>query len=191
MIETLTDKQREVLALVADNRTSKEIARAIGVSESAVNQRIEAIRRQFGGLPRAELARAWREHSGATAPVPAPELQAESTCNPLTGQFPQLPQFPLSDKEGAADGPPTGNATTPGQVHGSHPSADDRISILPAALQGPQGAFHRLVLIAVMAAAMLVAALSGLTIVEMLSTMHKGKPGLTKLMRQPPTRQAH
>ena len=41
----LTRKQRDVLALVADNRTSKEIAARLGISESAVNQRIEA------GLP--------------------------------------------------------------------------------------------------------------------------------------------
>ena len=38
--EAAADKQREVLALVADNRTSKEIASLLGISESAVNQRI-------------------------------------------------------------------------------------------------------------------------------------------------------
>jgi DNA-binding CsgD family transcriptional regulator len=57
----LTDKQREVLALVADNRTSKEIAGLLGVSESAVNQRIEVVRSRLGGLPRGELARLYRQ----------------------------------------------------------------------------------------------------------------------------------
>ena len=33
----LTDKQREVLSLIADNRTSKEIAGFLGITESAVN----------------------------------------------------------------------------------------------------------------------------------------------------------
>lgn len=57
----LTAKQREVIALVADNRTSKEIARLLGISESAVNQRIEHIRTRLGGIPRGELARLYRQ----------------------------------------------------------------------------------------------------------------------------------
>ncbi len=60
-LSVLTDKQREVLALVADNRTSKEIAGLLGVSESAVNQRIEMVRARLGGLPRGELARLYRQ----------------------------------------------------------------------------------------------------------------------------------
>lgn len=56
----LTAKQRAVLALVADNRTSKEIAGLLGISESAVNQRIEIVRARLGGLPRGELARLYR-----------------------------------------------------------------------------------------------------------------------------------
>ncbi len=57
----LTTKQREVMALVADNRTSKEIAGLLGISESAVNQRIEMIRTRLGGIPRGELARLYRQ----------------------------------------------------------------------------------------------------------------------------------
>jgi DNA-binding CsgD family transcriptional regulator len=57
----LTPKQRDVLALVADNRTSKEIAARLGISESAVNQRIEMVRSRLGGLPRGELARLYRQ----------------------------------------------------------------------------------------------------------------------------------
>jgi DNA-binding CsgD family transcriptional regulator len=60
-LSVLTDKQRQVLALVADNRTSKEIAGLLGVSESAVNQRIEMVRARLGGLPRGELARLYRQ----------------------------------------------------------------------------------------------------------------------------------
>lgn len=60
-LSQLTPKQREVLALVADNRTSKEIASLLGISESAVNQRIEMVRARLGGLPRGELARLYRQ----------------------------------------------------------------------------------------------------------------------------------
>lgn len=63
LLPLLTAKQHEVLALVADNRTSKEIAGLLGVSESAVNQRIEIIRARLGGLPRGEIARLYRQES--------------------------------------------------------------------------------------------------------------------------------
>ena len=71
----LTRKQREVLALVADNRTSKEIAGLLGISESAVNQRIEIVRTRLGGLPRGELARLYRLNFSTDAPSDDPTWQ--------------------------------------------------------------------------------------------------------------------
>jgi biotin operon repressor len=79
----LTRKQHEVLALVADNRTSKEIAAELGISESAVNQRIETVRSRLGGLPRAKMARDYR------AFVATPE--GETTCKQIPWQTIQLP----------------------------------------------------------------------------------------------------
>lgn len=58
----LTPKQHEVLRFVAENRTSKEIAWELGISESAVNQRIESVRSRTGAPPRAALARAYRQY---------------------------------------------------------------------------------------------------------------------------------
>lgn len=57
---TMTPKQHEVYSLVANNFTSKEIAARLGITESAVNQRIEAVRCRAGFPPRAELARTYR-----------------------------------------------------------------------------------------------------------------------------------
>ncbi|GAM07252.1 LuxR family transcriptional regulator [Novosphingobium sp. MBES04] len=62
VFENLTDKQHEVLALVGENFTSKEIAYELGISVSAVNQRIETVRARAGSLSRLELARAYREY---------------------------------------------------------------------------------------------------------------------------------
>lgn len=76
--EGLTVKQREVLEFLADNRTSKEIAGALDVSESAVNQRIDTLRQRFGGITRSELARRYRSlHDGA---------RPAQTCEKLTGE---------------------------------------------------------------------------------------------------------
>ncbi|VWX52260.1 LuxR family transcriptional regulator [Novosphingobium sp. 9U] len=58
----MTAKQHEVFACLAENRTSKEIAGRLQVSESAIVQRIEAVRSRTGFPPRAELARAYRRY---------------------------------------------------------------------------------------------------------------------------------
>ena len=61
--QALTAKQAAVLGLLANGRTSKEIATALDLSESAVNRRIELLRTRFGGITRLELARRFRDWS--------------------------------------------------------------------------------------------------------------------------------
>lgn len=56
----LTAKQAAVLGHLANNRTSKEMAYALGVSETAINRRIEVLRQRLGGVTRHELARRYR-----------------------------------------------------------------------------------------------------------------------------------
>ncbi|MFD2578502.1 helix-turn-helix transcriptional regulator [Novosphingobium colocasiae] len=63
------------------NRTSKEIAWELGISESAVNQRIESIRARAGSPPRAELARVYRQY----------QAEIDAACNSLTANNLQLP----------------------------------------------------------------------------------------------------
>lgn len=82
LLERLTDKQKEVLALVAEGMTSKEIARKIGISESAVNQRIEVIRQRLGGKSRTSIARIYRQAHTLLLTIP--------TSNSLTGNAIQL-----------------------------------------------------------------------------------------------------
>jgi DNA-binding CsgD family transcriptional regulator len=96
-LAVLTEKQREVLALVADNRTSKEIAGLLGVSESAVNQRIEMVRARLGGLPRGELARLYRQEF-------TPE---DSEQEKLTWQKIHLPAGLPNGQGGATEGIPS------------------------------------------------------------------------------------
>jgi DNA-binding CsgD family transcriptional regulator len=96
-LSVLTDKQREVLALVADNRTSKEIAGRLGISESAVNQRIEMVRARLGGLPRGELARLYRQEF-------TPE---DSEQEKLTWQKIHLPAGAPGGQGGGAEGIPS------------------------------------------------------------------------------------
>ncbi|NCU11495.1 MAG: helix-turn-helix transcriptional regulator, partial [Sphingomonadaceae bacterium] len=91
----LTRKQHEVLALVADNRTSKEIAARLGITESAVNQRIEMVRSRLGGLPRGELARLYRQEHLEPASEPRPANE--------TWQKIHLPESFAIDEDSAAE----------------------------------------------------------------------------------------
>ena len=98
-IDGLTDKQREVLTYVSEGLTSKEIARRLAISESAVNQRVETIRQRLGGLPRAQIARLYRRHNTLLMTIP--------TSNSLTGNPIQLQSAlmarQISGVEGATD----------------------------------------------------------------------------------------
>ncbi len=102
----LTRKQHEVLALVADNRTSKEIAARLGITESAVNQRIEMVRSRLGGLPRGELARLYRQEYL--------EAASDKRSENETWQKIHLPEsFAMAESGGA-------ESISPPQSSGSH-----------------------------------------------------------------------
>ena len=51
----LSEKQREVLNLVVARKSSKEIARILGISKPTVDQRILAARQKYGAANRNEL----------------------------------------------------------------------------------------------------------------------------------------
>ena len=96
LLDALTAKQSEVLVFVSEGLTSKEIARRLGISESAVNQRIEVIRQRLGGLPRAQIARLYRRQSTLQMTIP--------TSNSLTGNPIQLQQRVVAAQTEAVEG---------------------------------------------------------------------------------------
>ena len=61
----LTEPQRACLRLVLMGKTSKQIARALGISEDTADQRIAAARRKLGAADRSEAARALAAYEGA------------------------------------------------------------------------------------------------------------------------------
>lgn len=65
----LTDKQTEVLDLVLLHKSSKDIARTLGISPYTVDQRITAARRKFRVDSRAELARAYMQYRDVCGPT--------------------------------------------------------------------------------------------------------------------------
>lgn len=58
-LPSLTERQAQVLACLGNHMTTKEIARALDISPSMVDQHLRAVSKKLGGLPRREMAR-WR-----------------------------------------------------------------------------------------------------------------------------------
>jgi DNA-binding CsgD family transcriptional regulator len=73
--DLLTEKEVEAMLLVADNRSSKQIARALSISPSAVDKRVESVRTKLGGIPRSDAARLVKMHCKGLpcSPITVPE----------------------------------------------------------------------------------------------------------------------
>ncbi|WP_448140360.1 response regulator transcription factor [Sphingopyxis fribergensis] len=99
----LTAKQKAVLELLANHRTSKEIAHALGVSETSVNRRIEGLKQRLGGITRQELARRyalWIDANGAAAAAHS----AQTPASLASGRVNSAPQIlPLAENPSDAD----------------------------------------------------------------------------------------
>lgn len=161
-LDTLTAKQREVVALVSEGLTSKEIARNLGISESAVNQRIEVVRQRLGGMSRAQIARIYRQTNTLVITIP--------TSKSLTGKPIQLQALARTAQPLQPEG--VGNPA----------ATDDRVigvlqpSTLPSLFHGPNARLIRLAAIVVIALGLL--ALAVLTIVasHILGLVLTGRP---------------
>lgn len=60
-LSALTDKQRQVLDLLIEYKTSKEIAKHLAISPHTVDQRIEFAKRKLGARSRQDLAVQYRQ----------------------------------------------------------------------------------------------------------------------------------
>lgn len=61
LLSSITQRQRDVLDLVLQHRTSKEIARRLDIAPNTVDQRINAARLKLGARDRAETARMYAQ----------------------------------------------------------------------------------------------------------------------------------
>jgi DNA-binding CsgD family transcriptional regulator len=158
---TLTAKQHEVFALVAEGRSSKEIAWRLGISDSAVNQRVEAVRSRAGSPTRAELGRAYRFYLASLASsrrsgdamvstAGAPPFHAIGGCE--QGSSPLFSALQSGHGEVGAQHMPAG-------------------LIVPKAFTGPSATLNRFVAMVVLAAGLLIVAMVALSVVQALAEM--------------------
>jgi DNA-binding CsgD family transcriptional regulator len=111
LLASLTAKQREVLDLLLQHKTSKEIARILQISPHTVDQRIQFAKDKLGAQSRSEVAMLYRrliaiceqstyEDSGIAVPAGAPhEVLARQVASPGTEQGTRTQSTPPADAE--------------------------------------------------------------------------------------------
>ena len=158
----LTAKQREVLDLLIEHKTSKEIARQLGISPHTVDQRIFFAREKLGVGTRGEVAVAYRRmvavsgrttYQKTTIAVPAPASQTISGS--LAGQVLGLRSPELARPDGTA-------------------LAELDYRVVPELFDGRYGTLVRLSAIIAIAVFMVILVLGGLAIFSQLSEMMAG-----------------
>ncbi len=154
VFDTLTAKQRETIELLGEGWTSKEMAHALGISESAVIQRIETLRAKTGGMLRKDLARAWRDHTAREEPP-------LGDCKDLTGKI-----FQVSPDAGWPQEAPQDHFDNELELADAMPfeapapwARSEEPEVVPEMLDGRDAVFRRSFLAIGMAVGMLVAML--------------------------------
>lgn len=162
----LTAKQREVLDLLIQHLTSKQISRRLGISPHTVDQRIMLARAKLGVATRGEVAQAYRrlletyeqpvyEHSHiGFPPLPVENRPREDAAvKPPSAAF----RLPVRDAPGIE----------------SLADADEPVfhHVLPEVFNGPNGTLLRLGYISGITVFLILIVLGGLSMFVQLSSM--------------------
>lgn len=159
MLAGLTAKQREVLDLLLEHKTSKEIARDLGISPHTVDQRIQFAKEKLGATSRSEVAQLYR--------------RLVEICGQLTYQESRIaPSAPFADNDpGTQAGPLTAlrrrERTYPDRP--LRPESD--YAVVPELFEGRYGTLFRLGAIVAIAVFMVFLVLGGLAIFSQLSEL--------------------
>lgn len=155
----LTEKQREVLDLLIEHKTSKEIARLLGISPHTVDQRIFFAKEKLGAANRNEAAATYRRLVGVSgrmtyqnSRIAAPSAIADGIPGLLAGRVLAFRRPELSQPEGS-----------------TLPELDFRV--VPEWFDGRYGTLVRLSAIIAIAVFLVILVLGGLAIFSQLSEM--------------------
>lgn len=158
-LSALTDKQREVLDLVLDHKTSKEIARRLGISPHTVDQRIHFAKLKLDASSRSELALQYRRLLLVCEPSTYEESRIASSA------------FPLND-DGTNEAERLLTLAHPKRID---PDEDEAAHVdyrvVPEMFEGRHGTLVRLGAIVVFALLLIFLALGGLAMFGQLSQM--------------------
>ncbi len=173
-LDALTAKQREVLDLLIEHKTSKEISRALGISPYTVDQRINLARAKLKLANRAEVAHIYRGLvSTYQRSVYEPSYIADPPISVDVGR--------RDDTEADTPSPVlqlaiTASATAPGNgsVEAQASGGTARLPyfhVLPEMFDGPYGTVLRLALMVGIALFLMLVALGGMSMFSQLGVI--------------------
>lgn len=145
----LTSRQCEVLDLLLQHRTTKEIARQLAISPHTVDQRIRLAKEKLGVHRRSDLATAYRELQSICGKSVYEESRIATEPTKLSEL--SLPIW-LERRKGA-----------------TQPLAP--VQLVPAIFDGPDGTLVRIGAIFAISAATLIVGIGGMAIMEQLSRL--------------------
>lgn len=164
ILASLTGKQRQVLDLLIEHKTSKEIARILDISPHTVDQRIQFARDKLGAHSRSETAVIYR--------------RLVETYGQLTYENSGIAE-PDVDLHGH-DGPQVSdNGTLQRTRARSVPSADTELdyAVVQELFEGRHATLIRLGTIMAIAVLLVILVLGGLTLLSELSRLMPGREG--------------
>ena len=159
MLAGLTAKQREVLDLLIEHKTSKEIARALGISPHTVDQRIQFAKEKLGASSRNEAALVYR--------------RLKEICGQLTYQESHIADHARNpDTEaGTQEGPLTVHMHREWTQRRQPDETESEYPVVPELFEGRYGTLIRLVTIIAIAVFLVILVLGGLAIFSQLSEL--------------------
>ena len=171
ILTSLTDKQRAVLDLLIEHKTSKEISRTLGISHHTVDQRIMLARAKLGVATRGEVAQAYRRllaDSGTGTSI------YERSVYDFSDVAVPPDALHKPDREDRTDriqqGPPSRrHALSRAVFQAGEAMAEPYHHVLPEMFDGPYGTYIRLGTIAVFAMFLILIVMGGLAMFAQLS----------------------
>lgn len=152
-----TAKQREVLDLLIQHKTSKEISRILGISPHTVDQRIMLARTKLNVATRGEVAQVYR----LLVDTYERSIYEESYVASASDQGHETPQEYEVDQQDVVNDQDVPNGMEAERTSGVMQAVN--YSVLPEAFDGPYGTLVRLGFIAGIAVFLIVAVLGGLS----------------------------
>lgn len=173
-LDELTVKQRDVLDLLIEHKTSKEISRLLGISPYTVDQRINLARAKLNLANRNEVAHVYRRLVSAyQQPVYEPSYIARSPFSADRRQQDDteadMPSAVLQ-LAGAGQAIAPGYGTVGASVSGG-PAATVYFRVLPEMFDGPYGTVLRLGYMVGIALFLMLVALGGMAMFSQLGVM--------------------
>ncbi|MCW1381315.1 helix-turn-helix transcriptional regulator [Novosphingobium sp. KCTC 2891] len=170
-LDALTSKQRAVLDLLIQHKTSKEISRLLGISPHTVDQRIMLARAKLQVATRGEVAQAYRRLLDEQR-IPAPNgIYERSVYGSSHVEVPgSAMHSPDREDEVPVRQPNKLFRSLPSQAAAVGPDGTtEYYHVLPEIFDGPNGTLLRLGAIAVITVFLILIILGGLTIFSQLS----------------------